>query len=92
MRWVWILVPGAYACSTPCKELAEQICRCESNQRAQQSCLLDLENRESDVAISEDQGEACQALLDTGDCSCDRLAAGDLQACGLALESPPDGR
>lgn len=75
------------ACDDACLALSKEICRCESTQLAQQACIQRVENEASqapDGTPTVKQKERCTELIDS--CNCDALAAGDLEACGLAYE------
>ena len=70
------------ACSDPCMDLAKQICACEPTIVKQQSCELRVEAQAEYRDPTKEQMERCEALKD--DCTCEKLAAGDMAACGLA--------
>ena len=69
-----------------CKDLSDQICNCEPTEALQQACLrrVDAEAKLAAGAITEGELLSCTAIIDAGNCTCDSLADGDFQACGLA--------
>ena len=71
-------------CGDPCLQLSRDICRCERTEFEQQACIQRVEAAALDVDLSAGQEDCCADLRDS--CTCDRLAAGDLAACGLAQE------
>jgi hypothetical protein len=75
----------AAGCSDPCTELAEKVCECEKTETAQQACLERIDATEPDHTVKDAELDCCSARLE--ECTCKRLADGDLAACGLAQES-----
>ncbi|MEL6339298.1 MAG: hypothetical protein AAFZ38_07825 [Myxococcota bacterium] len=71
-------------CDDSCLELSKEVCRCESTQSSQSACLQRLDTRTSGRDANPEEIERCNDLLDT--CSCDALAVGDYEACGLSEE------
>ena len=73
------------ACGNPCKTLAEDVCKCEPTETLQRSCIGALSD-DSGEGPSTEQQNVCSELLSTtctGADLCERLANGDLEACGL---------
>ncbi|MBT6432916.1 MAG: hypothetical protein HOK97_17645 [Deltaproteobacteria bacterium] len=74
------------ACGNPCLTLAKDVCKCEPTETLQRSCISALTD-DSDEGPSQEQQNVCSDLLSTtctGDDLCERLAQGDLAACGLS--------
>ena len=69
-------------CDDACLELAKKICSCETSTAKRRSCEYRVENETDAVTPTTEELERCGELLDT--CNCDKLGAGDLEACGLA--------
>ncbi len=82
-----LLVGGASlaGCDDPCVELSRQRCDCERNETAQRACRQRVDETEPTRDATQAEFDCCSRLLDT--CTCERLAAGDLAACGVAQES-----
>ncbi|MEK7705199.1 MAG: hypothetical protein AAB426_09590 [Myxococcota bacterium] len=72
---------GASACDSPCVTLGHVICDCETSETAQQSCRQTVDDRSKDTDVSSADEKRCSELLDS--CSCNKLADGNLAACGL---------
>lgn len=72
---------GAAGCDPPCVALAKEVCRCEATEREQRACIERVEDDASAREATDEESARCEELLDT--CSCERLDAGDLAACGL---------
>jgi hypothetical protein len=70
-------------CGDPCTDLSKKICKCKSTETEQQACTQALGDSTRPTATTTEQ-ERCSQLLDT--CTCKKLKAGDLAACGLAEE------
>lgn len=85
---LWLVTLAGFACGDPCRDLSEKVCRCESTESAQQSCLRRLDAEAASRSINDEQAQQCQDILDAKQCSCDALGRGELQACGLAYEGP----
>ena len=72
------------ACDNPCMALAKDVCKCEPTETLQRSCIASLTD-DSD-GPTEEQLDVCSELLSTtctGEDLCERLAQGELEACGL---------
>jgi hypothetical protein len=69
-------------CKSACQELADNICACEMTAAARQTCEVRVKADAESKSPSDAEEKACEGLIDQ--CSCDKLAAGDYQACGLA--------
>ena len=74
----WLLA----ACADPCMDLAKQICACEPTIVKQQSCDLRVEAQAEYREPTREQMEQCEVIKEN--CTCEKLAAGDMAACGLA--------
>ncbi len=74
----------ATSCGSACKDLSDQVCNCEPTEARQQACLRRVDAEAQDVTVTEDELQNCAAIIDAGNCTCDNLAVGDFQACGLA--------
>lgn len=72
-------------CGDPCKELAQKICSCEESPNDEQACLDRVEAESSNLDLTDAENNVCAEKLDT--CKCNKLRAGDLAACGLALDN-----
>lgn len=72
------------ACQTPCEQLADAICNCEPDVGAQQSCKTQVASDGVNVKPTAADQKFCTTKLKS--CSCERLAAGDRNSCGLTLE------
>lgn len=84
-------------CGNPCRDLSEKICQCLPTAERRTQCVSQINvlagqwnsNPNSPSHAAGDQEAAgqrrCMQLLET--CTCDKLQAGDLAACGLANES-----
>ena len=81
--YILLLLPWSLAaCADPCMDLAKQICACEPTIVKQQSCDLRVEAQAEYRDPTKEQMERCEALKEN--CTCEKLAAGDMAACGLA--------
>ncbi|MEE8410414.1 MAG: hypothetical protein V3T05_12465 [Myxococcota bacterium] len=72
-------------CGDTCRELARKRCECERTEFDQRSCKRRVDEEASALDVTPEQEEVCEKLLDQ--CTCARLAVGELDACGLAQES-----
>ena len=75
------------ACGDPCLDLSKKICMCEASERQQRACIQRIKREADFQPATETQNNQCTNLLTTtcqGADLCDRLAAGDLAACGLS--------
>ena len=71
------------ACSTPCEELAKEICSCEVGRSAQSACERRANQVESTDGLDENAQKACDVWLKTCDCNSLDTAEGK-RDCGLA--------
>lgn len=71
------------ACSTPCEELAAEICSCEDSRSARDACERRAQQQADANEPSNAEQNRCERLLDTCDCFTLDTAAGK-RACGLA--------
>lgn len=77
-----LIISATAACDNPCVQLGHAICDCEATETAQQTCRSAVDDRADETDLSSADEKRCSELLE--DCSCERLAAGDLAACGLS--------
>ena len=77
------------ACGHPCTDLSNTICNCEKTESAQQACQQRVKAENDATPPSDSQEKCCQDILDRNSCTCDKLAAGDLAACGLTEQNDP---
>ncbi len=76
---------ASQGCGDACRDLARKRCECERTEFNQRSCKRRVDQEASAIDVTPEQQEVCEKLL--GDCTCAKLAAGELDACGLAQES-----
>ena len=50
----------------------------------QQACLRRVDAEAQAVTIADEDLLNCASIIDAGNCTCENLAVGDFQACGLA--------
>jgi hypothetical protein len=72
------------ACADPCRQVAEVVCSCEPDQSSQRSCLSEVEAARAAHPATEEDLAACDQVLASEQCTCDALAMGEIEACGLA--------
>ncbi len=70
-------------CNSPCVQLADQICNCQSTQNDRNSCNSQESTRSDQVNPTSAQEAACSALLDMCDCNALDTPQGK-KRCGLA--------
>ncbi len=75
------------ACADPCRQVAEQVCACEVDQSRERSCLNEVGAASEAHEASEADLQTCQRIVEANSCTCEALALGRMQACGLA-EAP----
>ncbi len=73
------------SCTNPCRALAERVCECKFNARAQNACLQEVENTASVREPTGEENERCEELLDL--CSCDALERENFAVCGISGET-----
>lgn len=78
------------ACSDPCVDLSEKVCRCERTEVEQRACIQRVNDEAGLRDTTTAQQDRCSELLDG--CTCEALADGDLARCGLAYESEQQPR
>lgn len=81
------LALGTVACGSACGELARKICKCQPTRAKEDACKLATDSAKRNFDPSNSEEKACQQILNSGDCTCEALAAGDLAACGLANDA-----
>jgi hypothetical protein len=85
----------ASACTQPCQELANRLCRCSGGGSARDACERGAEDRLNDVGAGDSKQNQCEGFLDTchapqGADFCEWLATTDGKvACGIALDPAP---
>ncbi|MEZ4272853.1 MAG: hypothetical protein R3C68_15895 [Myxococcota bacterium] len=88
-QWVhtlfFLALLGLAGCDNACDVLNSRICACQPTDTDRQSCKQRVTAAKRLVTLSPEDKERCEVLLDT--CNCERLAEGDLAACGLSEES-----
>ena len=72
-------------CTSPCRQLADEICACEFNSVAEAACIQEIEANNNIREPTNEENERCEMLLDT--CTCDALEREDFVACGLTNSS-----
>jgi uncharacterized protein YgiB involved in biofilm formation len=81
------LALGAAACGSACEDLANKICDCQPTRAKKESCKISYDTANQNIDPSSEQDDACQAILDSGNCTCESLQAGDLASCGLSNDA-----
>ena len=81
------LALGAVACGSACKDLANKVCDCQPTRAKKDSCELAVDTAAENSEPSSGQEDVCQDILDSGECTCEALQAGDLAVCGLANDA-----
>jgi hypothetical protein len=74
-------------CGSACKDLGDKICDCQVALAKRQQCKTALSAASDNTDLSDAEENKCQAILDSGSCTCDVLLAGDYAACGLAKDA-----
>lgn len=79
-----VLLFANLACQGPCRTLAERICSCEPNVRAEQSCIQEINQagQQANRMPGTEEDAVCSELLDS--CDCAALQRQDFAACGLS--------
>ncbi len=78
----------ASGCGSACEELADKICNCQQTRSKIDRCKINVDTAIRNLDLSDEEEDRCQAILDSGLCSCTALNAGDFASCGLAAEPP----
>jgi hypothetical protein len=55
-------------CKSPCRQLSELLCECETNQWEREACIRQAASRESQVDPTDADQEYCAGLVDKCDC------------------------
>jgi hypothetical protein len=85
-------LPLLAGCSTPCLDLANEICKCQPDTTSEANCQVNAQNAEAIFSVRGQDNEFCQQKLNSGACDCNLLnTAQGRQNCGLAFPPPPDG-
>jgi Fe-S-cluster containining protein len=82
-----LLVCAAIACGDPCSELADKVCDCQITRVRESSCSVATSVAERNMDLSGSEDDRCQAILDSGKCTCEALAGGDTSVCGLSNDA-----
>jgi hypothetical protein len=93
------LALGAAGCSSPCQDLGDRICQCESEGQVRNNCKTNVKARVQASAPSGSEADYCSSLLDTcpdpnGNvqaCAYMLNTCPGKVACGLALPAPGGG-
>ena len=79
-------------CSTPCLDLANQICKCQPDTTSQSNCQTNASNAGSTFTVRSQDNEYCQQKLDEGACDCNKLNTPEGRAnCGLSYPAADAG-
>lgn len=83
---VSLLALGAFSagCKSPCRALSEKLCDCTVNSVQRDECVRQAARAEATYPPSEEQQEACEALVDACDCKKVDTTEGK-KNCGLAV-------
>ncbi len=74
-------------CGSACEDLADKICKCQPTRIKEDTCRISIDAAKKNLDLTSEQEDTCQEILDSGDCTCEALAAGDYQACGLSNDA-----
>lgn len=74
-------------CGSACEDLADKICKCQPTRLKEDTCRISIDAAKKNMDLSSEQEDVCQEILDSGNCTCEALAAEDYQACGLANDA-----
>jgi hypothetical protein len=74
-------------CGSACQDLANQVCDCQPTRSKQERCERSIDSAFRNDEPSSGEDDRCQEILDSGTCTCEALAAGNLAACGLANDA-----
>jgi len=72
------------SCGNPCEDLGKKVCSCQTTAAAEAACVQRVKDEAKRTPITSTNKELCAEVIDG--CSCEKLAAGDFKACGLATE------
>jgi hypothetical protein len=85
---VLFVLPGLMAlfagCGSACEDLANKICDCQPTRAKIDRCKINVDTATRNMDLSDEQEDRCQAILDSGLCTCEALEQGDFASCGLA--------
>lgn len=71
-------------CGSACEDLANKICDCQPTRAKADRCKINVDTATRNMDLSDEEEDRCQAILDSGLCTCEALEQGDLASCGLA--------
>jgi hypothetical protein len=74
----------ALGCGSPCEDLAYRICECQVSRSQKELCKNGIYSSTRNLSISSDDEDSCQAILDSGECTCEALQSGNQSACGVS--------
>jgi hypothetical protein len=89
MRRLWLLPSSAVflallsGCSGNCKNLSTSLCNCAANTNEKNNCLQRVNNRASQISVTDAQEQECGILLPQCDCHTVGTVEGKYK-CGLA--------
>ncbi len=84
LRLSFFIVLALGACADPCRQVAEVVCACETDQSRERTCLNEVEATRQAHPASESDLQACEQIIESNQCDCEALALGQTEACGLA--------
>jgi hypothetical protein len=94
MKLLVLLLPAlvlcsllAAGCATPCEDLAHKVCDCQPTRAKQDRCDTAIDAAVQNMDLSSEEDDRCQAILDSGSCTCEAIAAADYAACGLSADA-----
>jgi hypothetical protein len=73
-------------CGSACKDLANKVCDCQPTRAKEDRCHRSIDAASSNFDLSDEEEDACQAILDSGECTCEAIEAGNFAACGLSYD------
>jgi len=73
-------------CGSACKELGHKICSCQPTRAKESRCKTAVDAAAENFDLSDEEEDHCQKILDSGDCTCEALEAGEYAACGLSAD------
>jgi hypothetical protein len=91
-----VLLAALAACSTPCRDLGDRLCRCTAAGTSRETCERQVKQDLDRLDPSADQDDLCSARLDTCNapdgaefCEWIETTCGKA-SCGLSVEAPGD--
>lgn len=77
-----VLAGAMSGCKGPCQQLADAICSCKPNQTEQEACIQAVNTASQNNPVTPADEGLCRQAQKT--CTCDALADGTVEKCGLA--------